>query len=127
MLFVVVFMVLWVLPLVDRAVPFVAGTDSPFPLAMAHLVSLCSIGLVNTLVWLATRPVQNAMRGTSFATGSTYGTMGATSYYDSINDVEKVSYDVAITSVPDSPTPKLWKIQDDSRMDSLTALGASAP
>ena len=59
--FVVVFLVVWLAPMADRVFPFIADGPSPYWLALLHLISLCSMGLVNCTVWMLSRPVQRPL------------------------------------------------------------------
>ena len=72
--FVVVFLVVWLAPMADRVFPFIADGPSPYWLALLHLISLCSMGLVNCTVWMLSRPVQRLLvRSGSDHSASTNG------------------------------------------------------
>lgn len=62
--FVVVFLLVWVAPMADRIFPLVTDRPSPYWLALLHLMSLCSMGFVNCVVWMLSRPVQQLLTRT---------------------------------------------------------------
>lgn len=60
--FVLVFLFIWLIPIINRLYPFVADGPAPFWLAATHLILLSLLGTVNCLVWVVSRPLQRIIR-----------------------------------------------------------------